>query len=220
MDEHSGWRNDVGIASTDDDLVEPYRPSPGAAGMGAMRARTGGDPISEEMIVALLRAGSRSAVGVLYDRYAAALHGVIVRIVRSEEIAEDILQETFIKIWTNFASYDESKGRLFTWMMRIARNMALDKVKSREYRDARKNHELDSLVTQVDNETSISYDPDQLGLMEIVHSSLTPEYERLVRLIYVQGYTQAEAARELGIPLGTVKTRLRAAITIIRKIFS
>jgi RNA polymerase sigma-70 factor (ECF subfamily) len=220
MDERSGWRNDGGITTTGDELVEPYHPSPEAARMGAMRGRTGGDPISEEMIVALLRAGSRSAVGVLYDRYAAALHGVIVRIVRSEEIAEDILQETFIKIWTNFASYDESKGRLFTWMMRIARNMALDKVKSREYRDARKNHELDSLVTQVDNETSISYDPDQLGLMEIVHSSLTPEYERLVRLIYVQGYTQAEAAEELGIPLGTVKTRLRAAITIIRKIFS
>ena len=188
--------------------------------MGTMRGKRGDDAMSEETLVALLRTGDRSAVGVLYDRYATALYGVIIRVVRSEEIAEDLLQETFIRIWTSFGSYDDAKGRLFTWMMRVARNMALDKVKSKEYRNSRQNHELDSLVPQVDRESSVSYDPDQVGLQEIIRSSLTPEYERLVRLIYFQGYTQAEASEELGIPLGTVKTRLRAAITIIRNIFS
>lgn len=185
-----------------------------------MRVHTSSDVTSEDALVALLQMGNQLAVGELYDRYSAALYGIILRVVRSEELAEDILQETFVKIWTGIGSYDASKGRLFTWMMRVARNLALDKVKSREFRNARKNHDLDSLVTQVDKELNFSYEPDHVGLQDIIHSSLTPEYEKLIRLIYFQGYTQAEASQELGIPLGTVKTRLRAAISIIRKIFS
>ncbi len=216
MGELSGWRSDVGIMHLSSDMSSTTARS----GVRSMRAGTDVAGISEEELVGLLRKGDQSAMGILYDKYAAALYGVILRIVHSEESAEDLLQETFVKIWMGFSSYDGSKGRLFTWMMRVARNLALDKVKSKEFRNARKNQEIDSIVTLVDKQSSITYEPDHVGITELIHSSLNPDSEKLVRLIYFQGYTQAEAAQELGIPLGTVKTRLRAAIAIIRTIFS
>jgi len=216
MDEFSGWRDDGGIMHLSNDMSLATARS----GVRSMRSGTDIAHISEEELVGLLRSGDQAAMGILYDKYAAALYGVILRIVRSEESAEDLLQETYVKIWMSFSTYDGSKGRLFTWMMRVARNLALDKVKSKEFRNARKNHDTDSLVTLVDKQSSMTYEPDHVGLTDIIHSSLNPDSEKLVRLIYFQGYTQAEAAHELGIPLGTVKTRLRAAIAIIRKIFS
>lgn len=174
--------------------------------------------ISEDELISLLRQREQSVVGVLYDRYSGALYRMIYRVVHSDEIAEDVLQETFTKIWTEFASYDTSKGKLFTWMARIGRNLALDKIKSRDHRNALKNQEIDSVVPLIDSELNSVYNADRIGLAEIVRS-LRPEQEELVELIYFQGYTQAEASDQLGIPLGTVKTRLRAAINIIRKIF-
>ncbi|MEO5928805.1 MAG: sigma-70 family RNA polymerase sigma factor [Candidatus Kapaibacterium sp.] len=169
-------------------------------------------------MISLLRQREQAAVGVLYDRYSGAIYRMIYRVVHSDEIAEDVLQETFTKIWTEFSSYDTSKGKLFTWMARIGRNLALDKIKSKDHRNALKNQEIDSVVPLIDSELNSVYNADRIGLAEIVRS-LKPEQEELVELIYFQGYTQVEASDQLGIPLGTVKTRLRAAMNIIRKIF-
>jgi RNA polymerase sigma-70 factor (ECF subfamily) len=175
--------------------------------------------IGEEELVALLAGGDREVIGTLYDMYAGALFGVIVRIVRSEQIAEDLLQETFIRVWKNRASYNSTKGRLFTWLINIARNIALDQVKSRAYRDSQKNQDIDNLVSQEGSGPNESYNPEQIGVKELL-GKLSPEQHEIVDLIYFQGYTHSEAADQLGIPLGTVKTRLRAAISYFRSILS
>lgn len=175
--------------------------------------------IDEETLVTRLAQRDISAVEILYDRYAPALYGVIYRIVGSEEVAEDILQEAFVKIWNSFPSYDRSKGKLFTWMVRVVRNLAIDTIKSKDFRNARKNQDLDSIVHLVDQQTHVSYNPDQIGLKEIV-DQLQPEYQEIIDLVYFQGLTQAEACEQLKIPLGTLKTRLRAAVSKLRTIFS
>lgn len=162
-------------------------------------------------------ARKQEGLEILYDNYSSALYGVIQRIVANDEIAEDVLQETFIKIWNNFPQYDKAKGRLFTWMINIARNSALDKVRSREFVSQRKNRELTNAVTM--SEAGVfSYNPDTIGLREMV-GRLEGEYRQVIELLFFAGLTQAEAAEKLNIPLGTVKTRSRAALQKLKSGF-
>lgn len=174
--------------------------------------------ISEEDLIALLVRRDMKGMEILYDNYSSALYGVICRIVVYEEIAEDVLQDAFLKIWNNFPQYDSSKGRLFTWMINIARNQAIDKVRSKDFVNQTKNQSLEKTVSFVDSSKSTSYNPDTIGLKEMV-KNLDGEYRQIVDLIFFEGYSQAEAAEKLNLPLGTVKTRSRAAIMKLRQQF-
>src|ERR1700739_1924920 len=156
-------------------------------------------------------------MAVLYDNYSAALLGVIFRIVDSSEAAEDILQEVFIKIWKNISSYDRSKGKLFTWLINIARNAAIDSMRVKDYAIKSKIQSIDNSVRSINRQYNVSTQVDHIGLKTLV-DKLKPEYKVLVDKLYFEGYTQEEAAEELGIPLGTVKTRIRAAINHLREV--
>jgi RNA polymerase sigma-70 factor (ECF subfamily) len=175
--------------------------------------------VAEDDLVAALKGRSREAMGTLYDMYSAALYGAIHRIVGSDEIAEDVLQESLVKVWRNIDSYDRSRGRLFTWLINIARHQALDRVKSKGFQNQRKNQDLDTAVRLIDASASTSYNPEQIGVREMMES-LDSDYRKIVELIYFEGYTHSEVSEHLGIPLGTVKTRLRAAIMVFRKAFA
>lgn len=175
--------------------------------------------LSEEELVLALRRKEKIAAEALYDMYSASLYGVILRIVNDEAVAEDILQETFVKIWHSFGSYNTDKGRLFTWMVNIARNLSIDKTRSKDYKNQSKNQELENNVLSIDEQRNTVYQPELLGIKELV-STLKPEQKSILDLIYFKGYTHVEAAEELGIPLGTIKTRLRMAILQLRKYFN
>lgn len=175
--------------------------------------------LSEEELVFALRRREKIAAEALYDMYSASLFGVIVRIVNDEALAEDILQDTFLKIWNSFSSYRADKGRLFTWMVNIARNLAIDKIRSKDFRNQTKNQELENNVAFIDEQKNTVYKPELLGVKDLVEQ-LKPEQKSILDLVYFKGYTHVEAADELGVPLGTVKTRLRMAITQLRKFFN
>ncbi len=163
----------------------------------------------------------REKIGIeaLYDMYSASLFGVISRIVNDNSTAEDILQETFVKIWNSFSAYSPDKGRLFTWMVNIARNLSIDKLRSKDFKNQSKNQEIENNVTFIDEQRNTVYKPELLGVKEMVQT-LKPEQQAILDLIYFKGYTHVEAAEELGIPLGTIKTRLRTAIIELRKYFN
>jgi len=175
--------------------------------------------LSEEELVLALRQREKVAVEALYDMYSASLFGVIVRIVNDEALAEDILQDTFVKIWNSFSSYSTEKGRLFTWMVNIARNLAIDKIRSKDFKNQTKNQELENNVTFIDEQRNTVYKPELLGVKDLVEQ-LKPEQKSILDLVYFNGYTHVEAADELGVPLGTIKTRLRMAIIQLRKYFN
>lgn len=175
--------------------------------------------LPEEELVQAIQRREKIAAEALYDMYSAALYGVIVRIVIQEELAEDVLQETFIKIWNSFNSYSAEKGRLFTWMVNIARNLSIDRVRSKDFRNQVKNQELENNVTSIDEQRNTVYNPELLGIRDMV-ANLKPEQKSILDLVYFKGYTHVEAAEELGIPLGTIKTRLRMAIQQLRKYFN
>lgn len=175
------------------------------------------EKISEDDLVALLRKEPATGISMLYDNYSSALFGIILRIIEEQEIAEDLLQEVFVKIWKNIQSYDKSKGRLFTWMLNIARNTAIDKLRSKDYRQSEKVQSIDNSVHSIGKAHSTSNNTDTIGLKNFVEQ-LKPEHQLIIDMLYFKGYTQAEAAEELNIPLGTVKTRVKAAIVQLKKI--
>lgn len=151
--------------------------------------------------------------------YSGALLGVISRIVLQNEVAEDLLQETFLKIWNSASSYDASKGRLFTWMMNVARNLAIDKLRSKDFKNANKNQDIENNVDFINAQQKVNFNADTLGVKELV-ADMKPDYKDVLDRIYFKGYTHVEAAEELNIPLGTVKTRVRMAILALRKKFN
>ena len=166
-----------------------------------------------------LRNREKIAIEALYDMYSSSLYGVISRIITDTPTAEDVLQETFVKIWNSFASYSTEKGRLFTWMVNIARNLAIDKIRSKDFKNQNKNQEIENNVTFIDEQRNTAYNPELLGIKELVET-LKPEQKSILDLVYFKGYTHVEAADELGVPLGTIKTRLRMAIMQLRKHFN
>ena len=171
--------------------------------------------MQDQQLIYRLQTQDRTAIGALYDAYSGALFGVVLRIVQQRELAEQVLQDTFVKAWRNGSSYDGEKGRLFTWLLNIARNTAIDATRTAHFQKSRKTDSLDALVYSPGG-TSIN--PDQIGVKEIV-DRLDEKYKTLIDLIYFQGYTQEEVAEETGIPIGTIKTRLRYAINELRGVF-
>jgi len=169
--------------------------------------------------VLALKNREKIAVEALYDMYSSSLFGVISRIITDTATAEDVLQETFVKIWHSFSSYSTEKGRLFTWMVNIARHLAIDKLRSKDFKNQNKNQELENNVTFIDEQRNTVYKPELLGIKDLVQT-LKPEQKLILELVYFKGYTHVEAADELGIPLGTIKTRLRMAILQLRKHFN
>lgn len=173
---------------------------------------------SEAALVAALVAGNTKALEKLYKSYSAALFGIISKTVKQEDAAEDILQETFLKIWSSIGQYDPAKGRLFTWMARLAKNKAIDHLRSRGEINSLKNDDLAEFTVEVNQLHQIQYNPEFIGLKQLLRA-LTPEQTKILDLIYFQGYTQVEVSEMLNIPVGTIKTRIRTAIKTMRSFF-
>ncbi|HSH67512.1 MAG TPA: sigma-70 family RNA polymerase sigma factor [Bacteroidia bacterium] len=170
---------------------------------------------TEDELVTLLKRKDANAYSLLYDNYSAALFGVISRVIPAQEIAEDLLQDVFIKIWKHIDNYDASKGRLFTWMLNIARNASIDYSRSKQFKMENKIQGIENSGYEVNRHTAVQNNTDFIGVKEQV-SKLKEDYRILVDMIYFAGYTQEDTAKELNIPLGTVKTRVRAAIIKLR----
>lgn len=173
--------------------------------------------INEKETISALKQGDQNALASLYDQYGAALYGVVLRVVQSPEVAEEVMQETFLKIWRNIGTYDEAKGKFYTWAMNIARNTAIDFTRSNDFKNHRKTEGFDFVVYR-ENQPSTVLSVDTIGLREVV-GKLEEKHRRVIDLAYFQGYTQSEIEQEMNIPIGTVKTRLRLAIKELRKIF-
>ena len=163
--------------------------------------------------MALLQQREEKAFSYLYDNYSGALYGIVNSIVTDREIANDVLQNVFVNIWRKIESYDPAKGRLFTWMLNIARNAAIDEVRSKGFRDSQKNQPIGENVDITGAVTGPSVDDVELKRLL---TRLKGEFRVLIDLSYYQGFTHEEISKALNIPLGTVKTRIRSALIQLR----
>ncbi|TDP57580.1 RNA polymerase sigma factor [Flavobacterium dankookense] len=168
----------------------------------------------EELLPLVLRKDDR-AFTLLYDMYSKSLFSVISNLISDREEAEDVLQESFVKIWKNIETYNDSKGRLYTWMLNITRNTAIDKLRSKGFNNKQKNLSSDNFVHLLDDSNKLTNRIDTIGIQEFV-KKLKPKCIQLLDLLFFKGFTQQEASEELEIPLGTVKTQNRNCINDLR----
>ncbi|GIZ08149.1 RNA polymerase sigma factor [Flavobacterium sp. UMI-01] len=171
--------------------------------------------MTQEELLVLIYKKDDKAFTYLYDMYSKSLFSVINVLVKNTEEAEDVLQEVFVKIWKNMDSYNESKGRFYTWILNIARNTSIDRLRSKNFNNSQKNLSSDNFVHLLDDNTKLTNKVDTIGLQEFV-KRLKPKCIQIIDLLFFKGYTQQEAADELEIPLGTVKTNNRNCINDLR----
>ncbi len=169
---------------------------------------------SEKELIGLLRQRDQRAFSYLYDNYSGALYGIVLQILDNTELANDVLQEVFINIWRKIETYDQAKGRLYTWMLNIARNASIDQLRSKNYQNSQKNQSLPEDVDGLVG-SSMQMNVDSIGLKKMLEK-LKMEQRVLIELAYFKGYTHEEIAEMEDIPLGTVKTRIRNALIQLR----
>ncbi|WP_400193977.1 RNA polymerase sigma factor [Hymenobacter sp. B81] len=169
----------------------------------------GASGADETDLVQRLYARDEAAMTLFYDCYGRTLFHFIVRIVRNPLVAEDVLQESMVKIWFAFGRYDAKRGRLFTWALNVCRNQALDTLRTQAQRLADRTGDLSAATGLLPAEPT--FVPDHCDVRACLHH-LRPAYRRIIELRYFTGLSQEEVAEELGLPLGTVKTQNRAAL--------
>ncbi len=168
---------------------------------------------TEQEIILMIRNRNQNGLSHFYHRYAQPLMGIIGRIIKETVIAEEVLQQTLLKVWNKIDTYDPNKSALFTWSSIIARNTALDKVRLAGYQYRKNQEEIDDHhLTQITEQAS----GDKIDAHKLL-SKLDSKHRILVEKMYLHGYSQKAISEEMNIPLGTVKTRLRSAILILRQ---
>lgn len=166
-------------------------------------------------LIRAMKNGDENAFSRLYSLYGEAIFGVIFSIVPNEKIAEELLQDVFIKVWQNAPSYSLEKGRFFTWLLNIARNAAIDERRSKAFKNSQKNLSADSFVNLIVSTDNLNRKTNTIGLRKFV-KALKPACIKIIDLLYFKGFTQADASKTLEIPLGTLKTRNRACLKDLR----
>jgi len=160
-----------------------------------------------------------SAVDELYDRHAPLLLGLILQIVRDRNDAEDVLQEVFLRVWQRADSYNPALGSPSAWLCRVARNRAIDRVRAR-----RGNSALTAEQAGADEWRDEGVSPEQAAMawsdgrrLGAALEALAPEERTLIESAYFEGYTQSELAVRFGLPIGTVKARIRRGVLALRE---
>ena len=171
---------------------------------------------TEPELIKTLKDRNEQSFSYLYNQYSGALYSIILQIVPDQGLANDVLQEAFINIWRKIDSYDQAKGRLFTWMLNIVRNLAIDTIRSKAYQNSKKNQELPEVIYLNLDTHKTHLKVDEIGLKKVLEK-LKPEHRVLIDLAYFKGYTHEEIAEIEEIPLGTVKTRIRTALIQLRE---
>lgn len=165
-----------------------------------------------------------AALAGLYDRHSRLLFGLILRIVRDRAEAEEILQEVFVRVWTRAETYDPRLGAPTAWLVRLARNCAIDHLRARRTRDVAGRPALDDSMadrgaagSDIRTPEAVVLDAERRGKVADALAGLPADQRRLIEAAFFEGYTHTELAKRSGLPLGTVKTRIRAGMIAMRQ---
>lgn len=167
-----------------------------------------------QSLVNCIRQRDREGFRQLYSQFAHIIFGMSYKVTRNTVVSEDIVQETFVKVWKNIDQYNPEKAAFATWILNIARYTIIDYLRSRQHKQSLKNQNEGKIEY---NTTALSSAPniDTTGIKSLV-TRLEPKYREIIDLIYFAGHTREETAAILDIPVGTVKTRARYALKMLR----
>jgi RNA polymerase sigma-70 factor, ECF subfamily len=170
-------------------------------------------------LIQRLKRREAEAMGVLYERFGKVAFAIIVRIVRNAGLAEDLVQETFLKVWNRIEGFDDTRGSLGPWVLTIARNRAIDYLRSTDSRIAQNSCDLEKLERPkffTDFEADYMSD-HRIRIIREAFTKLTANQRKVLELAYFEGLSQSEMAARLEEPLGTVKTWVRTALQLLRQ---
>lgn len=183
--------------------------------------RSAGTHLDTETLVLMVKSKSEKGFNMLYDNYCGALYGILMKFVQQRDVAEDLLQEIFVKIWKNIDAYDPERGTLFTWMLNIARNQAIDYLRSARHRQQllHVNNDLfrlhkDYIASNISNSSLLEHKDIKNKVLQ-----LDKKYATIIDLIFFYGCTYEQTGRILKLPTGTVKTRTRKGLAILKKLY-
>ena len=181
------------------------------------------DPVDLDLLHRIV-ARDTAALAELYDRHSRLLFGLILRIVRNRAEAEEILQEVFVRVWTRAELYDQRLGSPTPWLVRLARNCAIDRLRARRIRDTAGSPVLDesaaapaSSAADIQTPETIVLDAERRKTVVDALAGLPSEQRHLIEAAFFEGYTHSELAKRFGLPLGTVKTRIRSGMIAMRQ---
>lgn len=177
---------------------------------------------SDAEVIALIADRDTRALEVLYDRYSRVVYSFALRIVADPQLAEEILQEVFFRVWQQGAGFQSTRGSLITWLLSITHNLSIDEVRKRNRRPQRADSEDPELVlgSVADEGVSIEEEVWLSGVRSAITAALRQlprEQSDVIELAYFRGLTQREIAEALRQPLGTVKTRMRLGLQKLRE---
>ena len=167
-------------------------------------------------LLAATAAGDRTAFQELYDRSSSKLFGVVLRIVRDRSRAEDVLQDVYLRIWQRAQSFDARQGRPITWMAAVARNRAIDIVRAERPTQSLGEDGDEEEVFRAGGQVATGVDPAEMETLRHCLGEIAEDDRNLILLAYYEGYSREELADRFGMPVGTVKTRLRRGLGTLR----
>lgn len=168
-----------------------------------------------ETLVKQFQDKNQLAFEKLYGMYSKSIHGVVYNIVKDSDIADELMQDVFIKAWKKSDTYSSKKGRFFTWILNIARNTAIDKTRSKAFKQSKQNLNADFFVDIIASHDNLDSSTDAIGIKKFV-TNLGQKCKEVIELLYFKGFTQKEASETLQMPIGTIKTRNRSCIQQLR----
>jgi RNA polymerase sigma-70 factor (ECF subfamily) len=174
------------------------------------------DALDLERLLESVAQGDRAAFSSLYAATSSKLFGIVLRISRERSLAEDVLQETFVRVWRNAARYERGSGRPITWMASIARNAAIDAIRQRKVHDGRHSDAPQDAIENVPDEQAGLLNPADTETLKTCLGRLEAEQRSCVLLAYHHGYSREELADRFDRPVGTIKTWLHRALARLK----
>ncbi|HEY0605982.1 MAG TPA: sigma-70 family RNA polymerase sigma factor [Herpetosiphonaceae bacterium] len=174
--------------------------------------------IDDATLLSLLRERSPQGLALLYDRYGRLIYSTALRIVRDHGVAEEVTQDVFLRCWNNIGSYQPAQGTLVSWLVGIAHHRAIDELRSRRGKNRSREVSTEYLLYLPAPHASF----DEALLREEIRAALEglPAAQReAIEIIFWQGFSRREAADQLGVPIGTLHTRLRLGMEKLRAIY-
>jgi RNA polymerase sigma-70 factor, ECF subfamily len=179
-------------------------------------------PVADSVLIEKMMAGEETALSTIYDRYSPMLYGVLMRILHDQQAAEEELQDLFFQLWHNPARFDSSRGSLPAWLLVIARNRAISRLRRRAYREIveEKDGAYANTFVSPENLEDEAFRQELAERLNGALAKLPIEQRQAIELAYFEGMTQTEIAARTQSPLGTVKTRVRTAMQSLKQILN
>lgn len=174
-------------------------------------------PGTDHELIDRIKLGDKEALREIYSRFSQAVYNLAFRMLRDREDAEEVVQEIFLQVWNKAGTYERTRGAVSTWIINIARSRSIDKLRTLGYRD--RNTELDEekLNSNTDFSRILEDREEKKNVIEKALYGLPQNQRTVIELVYFDGFTHVEAAKELNEPVGTIKTRLRLGVIKLKE---